>query len=57
MLLLPLSCPFTPTYTRACTHSGRTESRKEHSLEGKEALLKGQIITRDLKVRQKKEAL
>lgn len=40
-----------------CKHAvGEQNSREEHSLQGGEALLKGQIISRDLKIRLKKEA-
>ena len=42
-------------HTHAC--SGRTELRKEHSLERAEALLNGEIILRDLKISQKKRSL
>lgn len=44
------------TYMRHMHTVGEQNSRKEHSLGGGEALLKGQIILRDLKVSQKKEA-
>ena len=71
MLLLSPSCSLshihtythTHTHTRrhTCVHApvytpGEQNSREEHSLEGGEALLKGQIILRGLKRRQKKEA-
>lgn len=47
--------PFSPALSHA--RSGRTEPRKEHSLERAEALVKGEIILRDLKISQEKRSL
>lgn len=45
-----------PVLSHVHTHSGRTELRKEPSLEG-EAPLQGQIILRNLKISQKSRSL
>lgn len=55
MLLLPLLL----FHTNTCVYNhtvGKQNSRKAHSLEGGEGFLKEQIISKNLKIRQKKKS-